>query len=60
MLNSTEHEIADAHDRLINDQIKIFHALKLSDIIFILLIHVEMPTIFGIFTFLSRINFKFS
>ena len=37
--------------------IKIFLAFKLSDGVFILLINVKMPTIVGILTFMSRINF---
>ena len=35
-------------------------ALKLPDILFILLINVEMSTIVGILTFMSRINFVLS
>ena len=31
--------------------------LELSDVVFILLINVKMPTIVGILTFMSRINF---
>ena len=34
-----------------------FLDLKLTDAVFILLIHVKMPTIVGILTFMSRINF---
>ena len=40
--------------------IKIFLALKLSDAVFIMLINVNMPTIVGILTFMSRINFMLS
>ena len=36
---------------------KTVFVLKLSDIAFILLINVEMPTIVGISTFMSMINF---
>ena len=32
-------------------------ALKLTDIVFILLINVKMQTIVGILTFISRLNF---
>ena len=39
---------------------KNFHALSLSDVIFILLINVKMPTFVGILTFFSRINFVLS
>ena len=36
-------------------------ALSLSDVVFIMLINVKMPTIVvGILTFMSRINFVFS
>ena len=38
---------------------KNFHALSLSDV-FIMLINVKMPTIVGILTFMSRINFVLS
>ena len=34
-----------------------FLALKLSDVLFIMLIHVKMPTIGGILSFISMINF---
>ena len=34
-----------------------FIALSLSDVVFILLINVKMPTIVGISIFMSRINF---
>ena len=37
-----------------------FLALKLSDAVFIMLIYVKMPTIVGILTFMSRINFLLS
>ena len=48
MLNSTERGISK-HD--------FFHALKLQDFVFILLINVEMPTIVGISILRSKINF---
>ena len=35
----------------------IFLALRLSDVVFIMPINVKMPTIVGILTFMSRINF---
>ena len=38
----------------------IFLALKHSDIVFILLINVKTPTIVGVLTFISRINFILS
>ena len=39
---------------------KKFLALSLSDVVFILLINVKMPTIVGILTFMSGINFVLS
>ena len=41
-------------------QIKKFLLLNLSDVAFIMLINVKMPTIVGILTFMSRINFVLS
>ena len=35
-------------------------AIGLSDVVFIMLINVKMPTIVGILTFMSRINFVLS
>ena len=32
--------------------------VELSDVVFILLINIKMPTIVGILTFISRINFN--
>ena len=37
-----------------------FLALSLSDVVFIMLINVKMPTIVGILTFMSRIYFVLS
>ena len=42
------------------DMLKKFLALKLSDVVFILLINVKMPTIVGILTVMSMINFMIS
>ena len=39
---------------------KKFIVLSLSDVVFIMLINVKMPTIVGILTFMSRINFVLS
>ena len=36
---------------------KKFFALVLTDVVFIMLINVKMPTIVGILTFMSRINY---
>ena len=41
-------------------QMKKFLAIFLSDVVFIMLINVKMPTIVGILTFISRINFVLS
>ena len=41
-------------------QIKKYLALSLSDVVLIMLINVKMPTIVGILTFMSRINFALS
>ena len=60
MLNSTEHEISTAYKKLKYRQIKKFLALGLSDVVFIMLINVKMPTVVGILTFMSMINFVLS
>ena len=39
---------------------KKFIALRLSDVVFIMLINVKMQTIVGILTFMSRINIMLS
>ena len=39
---------------------KTFLTLNLSDGVFVMLINVKMPTIVGILTFMSRINFVLS
>ena len=39
---------------------KKFLALSLSDVVYIMLINVQMPTIVGILTFMSRLNFVLS
>ena len=41
-------------------QIKMFLALSLSDVVFTMLINVKMPTIVGILTFMSGIDFVLS
>ena len=41
-------------------KIKNFRALSLSEVEFIMLINVKMPTIVGILTFMSSINLVFS
>ena len=59
MLNSTEHNISTAHKKKYRKLNKLF-ALSISDVLFIMLINVKMPTIVSILTFMSRINFVFS
>ena len=55
MLNSTEHEFSTANKTKIPTN-KVSH----SDVVFIMLTNVKMPTIVGILTFMSRINFVLS
>ena len=57
MLNSTEHEISTSHKKLKCFKINTLFAFKLSNIIFIMLINLKMPTIVGIFTFTRMINY---
>ena len=59
MLNSTEHGTSNAHKSKMLIYIDFF-ALIISYVVFILLINVKMPTIVGILTFMSRINFVLS
>ena len=59
LVNSTEHEFSTAHKTKIPTNKEVF-ALSLSDVVFIMLINVKMPTIVVIFTFMSRINFVLS
>ena len=60
MLNSTEHEISAAHKNKNAEKYRYFLLFNLSVDVFILLINVKMPTIVGILTFMSRINFMLS
>ena len=60
MLNSTEHEISTAHNKLKCWKIMTFLAFKLSGVWFIKLINVKMPTMAGILPFMSLINFMLS
>ena len=54
MLNSNEHEISTAHTNTIatNEEVLCVN----SDVVFIMLTNVEMPTIVDILTFMNRIN----
>ena len=58
MLNSTEHEISTAHTNTIatNEEVICVN----SDVVFIMLTNVKMPTIVDILTFMDRINFVLS
>ena len=56
MFNSTEHEISNAHKTNL-PTMKKFLALSLSDVVVSMLINVKMPTIVGILTLMSRVNF---
>ena len=55
MLNLTEYEISTPYKTKILKN-NVFLASELSDV-FIMLINVKMPTIVGILTFMSMINF---
>ena len=57
MFNSTDHESLVANK---GELVKKSLALKLSDVVLILLIDVKMPTIVGILTFMSGIVFMLS
>ena len=56
LCNSTEQDISTAHKDSNIDKLKGLLALSLSDVVFIMLINVKMPTIVGILTFMSRVN----
>ena len=58
VLNSTEQEIVLIKSKIPTNKDAL--ALCLSDVVFIRLINVKMPTIVGILTFMSRINFVLS
>ena len=65
MLNSIEHVSSTTHKNY--QQMKRILALSLSDVEFIMLVNVKMmlvnvkmPTIVGILTFISKINFMLS
>ena len=60
MLNSTEYEVSSAHKKLKYRQIKKFLAVSSSDVVFIMLINVKVPTLVGILTLMNRINFMLS
>ena len=51
-------EISNAHKNWNAEIYKIIKTFELSDVVFIMLINVKMPTIVGILTFMSMINFS--
>ena len=55
---STEHEISTAHKTTIPTNKEVSCFLSLSGLVFIILINVKMPTIVGILTYISRIDFN--
>ena len=56
ILNSTVHEISTAHKKAEKNKL----ALKLSDVILIILINAKMQNTVGILTFMRRIHFILS
>ena len=60
MLNSTESEIPTAHKKIKYQQIKCVLAFSLSNVRFIMLINVKIPTIVGILAFMSMTIFVLS
>ena len=57
MLNSTEHEILNAHKYKNIKKFGFFFGSDKPRMLFFPLINVKMPTIVGILTFMSRKNF---
>ena len=60
MLNSAEHEILNANWYKIYHEIKRFSGSDKPRMLFFLLIKIEMPTVVGISTSMSRKNFMLS
>ena len=56
MLNSAEHEILNAHKYKKYQEIQVFAGSDKPRMLYFLLVHVKMPTIVGILTFMSRKN----
>ena len=54
MLISAEQEILNAHNYIKYQEIQLFSGSDKPRLLFFLLINVEMPTIVGILTFMSR------
>ena len=57
MLTLVEHEILNAHKYKKYQEIQLFSDSDKPRMLFFLLMHVKMPTIVGILTFMSRKNF---
>ena len=57
MLNSTGHGISTGLVKTKLRKIKTLIAFKHSDVLYIMVIHVKMPTVVVIFTLVSMINF---
>ena len=60
MLNSAEHEICPTHNSLITNNCNFFLAINIDERETSLLINMKMPTIVGIFIFISREIFMLS
>ena len=60
MLNSAEHEILNAHNYKKYQEIQLFVGEDKPRKLFFPLINVEMPTVVGILTFMSRKHFMLS
>ena len=60
MLNSVEHEILNAYKYKTSQVIRLFLGSDKPRMLFFPLIHVKMPTIVDILTFMSRKNFMLS
>ena len=60
MLNSADHEILNAHKCKNIKKFSFFSGSDKPRMLFFMLINVKMPTVVGILTFMSRINFMLS
>ena len=60
MLNSVEHEILNAHKYKNSKKFGLYSAQISKKCYFSPLIHIKMPTIVGILTFMSKKNFMLS
>ena len=60
MLNSAEHEILNAHKYKKYQEIQLFSGSDKPRMLIFLPLNIEMPTIFGILTFMRRKKFMLS